>query len=186
LSFTAAGVPRKNIQDQLGAIDYPAFGAPFEVAKLRGRKIAVKNDKRGVVQIRFDFQFLDFAAADHGRGIDLVAHLKNAAGHLRARAASQFREFLKRCALYITRVYPRHMGRSLEAHAYKEHALVAFCRTRSLHSALTLENKSRRDECNAWDNFTMPLYTLWRCRVAALQNLGALGPIAAQNYSDKP
>ena len=111
LPFPAARVPRKNIEDQLRAVDHAAFGAGFQVAQLRRRKIPVENDQRRFVKLRLDLHFLDFAAPDHGGGIDLVAHLKNASGHLRARAARQFREFLERSALRFSRVNARHMRR---------------------------------------------------------------------------
>ena len=139
LPFAAARVARENIQDQLRAVNHAAFGALFEVAQLRWREVAVKNDERRVVQMRFDFYFLDFAAPDHRGGIDLVAHLKNAAGNLRARAASEFRQLVERRAFRVTRINPRHVRGPLHAHTHQEHALVAFCRTCSLHSALTME-----------------------------------------------
>ena len=159
LPFAAARVARKNIQDQLRAVNHAAFGALFEVAQLRRRKIAVKHDQRRVVQMRFDFHFLDLAAPDHGGGIDLVAHLKNAAGNLRARAASQLRQLFERSALRFARIDPRHVRGPLQAHTYQEHAFVAFCRTCSLHSALSMETIRRRGACDDWFNFTLTLYT---------------------------
>ena len=86
---------RKNIQDQLRAVNHAAFRALFEIAKLRRRQIAVKNNERRIMQIRLDFYFLDLAASDYGGGIDLVAHLKNASGNLRARAASKLGQFVE-------------------------------------------------------------------------------------------
>jgi hypothetical protein len=144
LPFAAARVARKNIQDQLRAVNHTALGAFFEIAQLRGRQIAVKNNQRGVVQMRFDFHFLDFAAPDHRGGIDLVAHLKNASRDLRARAAREFREFVERSALYIARVNPGDMGSSLQAHTYKEYALVALCRSSSFHSAATIKGRPKQ------------------------------------------
>ena len=116
------------------AVDHAALGALFQVAQLRRREISVENDQRRLVKLRFDLHFLDLAAPDHGGGIDLIAHLKNAAGNLRARAARQFREFLKRCALGFAGVDARHMRRPLQTHAHQKDAFAGFCRACRFHS----------------------------------------------------
>jgi hypothetical protein len=58
----------------------------------------------------------------------------------------------------------------LHAHAYQEHALVAFCRTCSLHSALTVDTNRRRGACDDWDSLTYALYTQQEYAVTAFQN----------------
>jgi hypothetical protein len=49
----------------------------------------------------------------------------------------------------------------LQPHTHQEHALVIFCRTCSLHSALIMmETDRRRGTCDDWENLTPILYTL--------------------------
>ncbi len=108
--------------------------------------------------MRFDFHFLDLAAPDHRGGVDLIAHLKNASRDLRARAASKLRQFLERRALSVARLNPRHVRRPLQAHAHQEHALVAFCRTCSLHSVAIAEIQFGGGQLNWLIKFTQALY----------------------------
>ena len=122
LPFPAACVPRKNVEDELRAIDHAAIGAALQVAQLRRSQVAIENHQLRFVKLRLDLHFLDLAAADDGSGIDLVTHLKNASGNLGARAAGQFRELGKRSALRFTRVHTLHMRCPFQAHTNQEYA----------------------------------------------------------------
>jgi hypothetical protein len=51
------------------------------------------------------------------------------------------------------------MRGSLQPHTHQEHALVIFCRTCSLHSALMMETDRRRGTCDDRENLTITLYT---------------------------
>ena len=93
LAFAAARMPRKNIQDQLRAIDDPAFGVFFDVALLHRRKVAVENNQRRIFGDGFGANFIELAAADQRCGISLIAQLKHGSGDGGAGAAREFDQF---------------------------------------------------------------------------------------------
>ncbi len=55
---------RKNVKNQLGAVDDTPFRSRFDVSLLHGREIAVKNDQRRFVRCGFSANFVQFAAPD--------------------------------------------------------------------------------------------------------------------------
>ncbi len=48
LAFTAAGVPGKDVQDELGSVDDPRIYFFFDVALLRRGKLMVHQDQVGL------------------------------------------------------------------------------------------------------------------------------------------
>ena len=64
LAFATSCVARKNVKNELGAVDDPAFRSRFDVSLLHRRKIAVKNDQRRFVRRGLGANFVQFAAPD--------------------------------------------------------------------------------------------------------------------------
>ena len=58
------GALREDVQDQAGAVQYPALQQAFEVAFLGGRQRVIEQDELGVVLLRRLLDLLDLAAAD--------------------------------------------------------------------------------------------------------------------------
>ena len=95
LAFAAPRMTGENIQNQLRAVDHPAFRGFLDVSLLHGREVAVEDDERRFVRRGFGANFIQLAAADERGGIRGIAHLKDGSGDLRARATRQFNEFSK-------------------------------------------------------------------------------------------
>jgi hypothetical protein len=95
LSLAAARVPREDVQDELGAINNATVRPALQIALLHGRELAVKDNQGRLACGGFGADLLQLASSNDARGINSVAHLKNAAGDNCSRAARQFSEFLK-------------------------------------------------------------------------------------------
>src|SRR5258708_26278914 len=95
-------MPRKNVQDELRAIDHAAISAALKIAQLRGSQVAVENNQRRFVKLRLNLHFLNFAAANDGGGINLIAHLKDTSGNVRARTACHLRELCQGRSLRLS------------------------------------------------------------------------------------
>src|SRR5262245_15696136 len=93
LPFAAPRVSRKDIEDELRAIDHAAFGVLFDVALLHGRKIAIENNQRSIFGVGFRANFVEFAPAYKRGGIGGVTKLENGPGDFGAGAAREFDKF---------------------------------------------------------------------------------------------
>ena len=106
LSLAAARVARKNIQDQLRAIDHAPLHASLQIALLHRSELAVENNQRRLPRLASARISSSLPSAHDARGINGVAHLQHAAGHDGAGAARQFREFLERFAGGLAEEWP--------------------------------------------------------------------------------
>src|SRR5262249_24286517 len=75
LAFTAALVPRKDVENQLRPVDHSPLGGLFDVALLHRAEVAVENNQSRLVRRRLRADFFELAAADERRGIGGVAQL---------------------------------------------------------------------------------------------------------------
>jgi hypothetical protein len=89
LAFPRARVPRKNVEDQLGAVDHPPLDDFFDIALLRGGEIVIEEKQVGIHRRSRARNFFQLARADQSCGIGPVAPLQNFADNFRARAARQ-------------------------------------------------------------------------------------------------
>ncbi len=113
----------ENIENQLRAVDHPAFRRFFNVALLHGRKVTVKDNQGRFVRRGFGTNLIQFATADQSCGIRGLSHLEDGSSDLRSRAARQFHELRKRFAALLA---CRHAGKTRSAlppHAYEQGAL---------------------------------------------------------------
>jgi hypothetical protein len=86
-------VPRKNVENQLGAIDHPSMNQVFNVALLRSGEIVIEQKKVGIHRRGSARNFLELARADQSGGIGPLAPLQNFADNFRARALRQRAQF---------------------------------------------------------------------------------------------
>jgi hypothetical protein len=75
-------VSRKNIEDELCAINNPRFGRCLDVALLRRREIVIEDDERGRAGACCRCDFFELAAADQRGRISLWPVLQKFAGNL--------------------------------------------------------------------------------------------------------
>src|SRR5216684_4156581 len=121
--IAVAGMARKNIEDQLRAIDYPALRRFFNVALLHGREVAVEDDQRRFVRGGFTANLIELAAAHQRCGIRGIAHLEDGSSDLRSRAARQLDQLRKGFAALLARGHAGKAGRALPSDAYEQGAL---------------------------------------------------------------
>ena len=88
LSFAAARVLRKDIQNKLGAVDNAALRGGFDVALLHRREVAIENNQRRFVRGGLRANLVQLAAPDKRCRVRRFAHLKNRAGNFRASTAA--------------------------------------------------------------------------------------------------
>jgi hypothetical protein len=93
LTFPAARVLRKYIQNQLRAVDDAALRGRFDISLLHRRKVAVKDNQWRFVSVGFRANFIQFAAANECCGIRGLAQLKDRAGNFSAGASRQLNQF---------------------------------------------------------------------------------------------
>ena len=96
LTFTSAGVPRKDIENQLRAIDDARVDHALDVALLRRREIVIEQNHIRGNRGRRARNFLQLALADQRGGIGPVLALGEFAGDLGARARRQRPQFVER------------------------------------------------------------------------------------------
>ena len=96
LAFARARVPRKNVEDQLRAVDHPPLHNLFDIALLRSAEIVIEKKQVGIHRRGRARNFLELARADQSCGIGPVAPLQNFADNLRARAPRQRAQFRQR------------------------------------------------------------------------------------------
>ncbi len=88
LTFAAASVAGKDVEDELGAIDDAALGDFFDVALLDGSEFAIEDDQGSVVGVGFGTNFVEFTAADKGGGVGGVTNLEERSGDVGTSAGS--------------------------------------------------------------------------------------------------
>ncbi len=91
-----ARAPRKNIEDQLRAVDDLDVNSAFKVPLLRGRKLVVDNQNIRLVRFREILQLLDLAITKQRGRVGRRPNLKYFSHDLRAGAGSQFGQFTER------------------------------------------------------------------------------------------
>ena len=96
LPLAAARSPRKNIQDELGAVEDFQVQSLFQVAKLGGREVVVKDGEIGPGGARGGADLFDLAPPHERRRVRRRRTLHRDAHYLGASAGRQFVEFLKR------------------------------------------------------------------------------------------
>ena len=96
LAFPRARVPRKNVEDQLRAVDHPPLDDFFDIALLRSSQIVIEEKQVGIHGRGRARNFLQLACADQSRGIGPVATLQNFTDNFRARASRQCAQFSQR------------------------------------------------------------------------------------------
>src|SRR5262249_53594066 len=142
LAFAATRMFRKNIQNELRAVNHSPFGELFNIPLLNRRQIGVENNQRGLSRVRFRSDLFELAAADKRGRIGYIAKLKNGSSNVRARAAREFDEFCKRFALRRAGRLSRETRRALPGHTDEQCAfryrdlLAGFHRAKKLDSVL--------------------------------------------------
>ena len=96
LAFPRARMPRKNIEDELRAVDHPPLNNLFNVALLRRTEIVIEEKNVGIHRSRRARDFLELAGANQGRRIGPIAPLQNLAHHLRPGTLGQRAQFGQR------------------------------------------------------------------------------------------
>ena len=96
LTFAGAGVPRKNVEDELSAVDHAALDDFFYVALLGSGEVVIEEEKVGIYRCGRAGDLFQFARADQCRGIGPVAALQNFADNIRASASGQGAQFGQR------------------------------------------------------------------------------------------
>ena len=87
LAFSRARVPRKNVENQLRAVDHPPVNYFFNIALLRSAEIVIEKKKVGIHGRGRARNFFELAGADQRGRIGTVAPLQNLADNFGARAA---------------------------------------------------------------------------------------------------
>src|ERR1700722_8249396 len=143
LAFTASCVLRKDIEDELRAINHATLGCLFDVALLHRREVAVENDERGFMRRGFGTDLIEFAAAYECGRIGGIAHLMNRAGDVSARAASEFDEFVERVLALRGEHVRRYTLCALECNADQHNTFGGGGGLRYLHRSAWREHRSR-------------------------------------------
>src|SRR6476660_3601922 len=126
---------RKNVQNELRAVNYASFGHFFNVALLYGGQIRIEDTQRCLRCIGLRGNFFQLSATDEGGWISFVAQLEDSSGNIRTGAARQFDELQKRFPLGRPRGLPGKSRRTLPGNADKKRAL----RDRNLLACFHLE-----------------------------------------------
>ena len=96
LAFPRARMPRKNVEDELRAVDHPPLDDLFNVALLRRTEIVIEEKNVGIDRSGRARNFLQLARANQRRRIGPVAPLQNLANHLGPGAFRQRAQFGQR------------------------------------------------------------------------------------------
>jgi len=89
-AFARSRARRKNVQNELGAVDDLGVDGLFEVALLGGREVVVEDHHVGAAGCDGGRDLIDFAMADEGGGVRSRARLKQSFGDLGPGAGGQF------------------------------------------------------------------------------------------------
>lgn len=98
LSFLAPGALRENIEDQRRAIQNFAAENFLEIARLRGRKFIVENNRVHFVLAALRCELVRLARADERGGERRIEFLDAIANHFAARSGRKLGQFVKRFA----------------------------------------------------------------------------------------
>jgi hypothetical protein len=123
LSFAAARVLRKDIQNKLRTVDNTALRGGFDVALLHRREVAIENNQRRLVRGGLRANLVQLAAADKRCRVRRFAHLKNRARNFRAGTSGQLDEFQERFSPLLARRHARKARRALPAQADQQSAI---------------------------------------------------------------
>ncbi len=93
LGFVGAGAGGENVEDEFGAVEDFAVDDFFEVAQLVGGHVVVEDDDVGVELVGELVEFLGFAFADVGAGVDVFAVLDDLGDDLGAGGMGEAGEF---------------------------------------------------------------------------------------------
>jgi hypothetical protein len=96
LAFARSCVARKDIKDQLGAIEHTALKRTFKVAQLGRAQIVIEEHEVGASRTNDAGDFLHFARANQGCRIGPGAALHDLRGNLSAGASHQLTKLRKR------------------------------------------------------------------------------------------
>ncbi len=96
LAFAGARMPRKNVEDELRAVDHAPLNDFFNIALLRRTEIVIEEQHVGVDRGSRASNFFQLARANQRRRIGPVAPLQNLADHLRPGAFRQCTQFGQR------------------------------------------------------------------------------------------
>src|SRR5439155_2827477 len=77
LAVGALRALREDVEDELGAVDDAQARRLGDVPRLRRLQVAIEDDQIGTERHRAHQDFLQFASADDGAGIDLLACLQD-------------------------------------------------------------------------------------------------------------
>jgi hypothetical protein len=89
LPFPCAGVPGKNVEDELRAIEDTARQSRLKIAKLRGRKVVIEEHQVGAGRRRHSGNLFNFACTNQCCGIRSRATLQKLGCHVSSRAPHQ-------------------------------------------------------------------------------------------------
>jgi hypothetical protein len=92
LPFARPGMARKNIQNQLRAVEHPARQRGFKVAQLRGRQVAVEKHQVGCGRSSHCRDLFHLSLANEGRRIGARTPLHQLRSHSAAGARNQLAE----------------------------------------------------------------------------------------------
>ena len=93
LTFAGAGVPGKDVEDELSAVDYAALDNSFYVALLGSSEVVIEEEKVSVYRCSRACDLFQFARANQCRGVGPVAALQNFADNIGPRASGQGAQF---------------------------------------------------------------------------------------------
>jgi hypothetical protein len=87
-----------------------------------------------ITQFGFGANFIELAAANERRGIELLAHLQNAAGNFRAGRFRKFVQLFQGIAARGRRIARTSTRRFLQAYPDEQHAFAIVHRLRGFHA----------------------------------------------------
>src|SRR6202166_4369290 len=115
-------MPRKNIQNQLRAINHSPLRHLLNVPLLYRRKIAVKNYQRRLMRIGLSANLIQFPASHQRRRIRGITYLKHRTDNFRSSAFRQLNQLPERHPSLFASGHPRKSWRPLPAHAHQQRA----------------------------------------------------------------
>ncbi len=98
LTFAAARVAGKDVENELGAIDHPYRQRVFQVPELGWGQIVIEENQGSLRRLRDCGDLLYFAFADQGCRVRLGPSLQHFGDNFRARTSDQLAKFSKRCS----------------------------------------------------------------------------------------
>src|ERR1700676_1132288 len=113
---------RKDVEDELRAVDAASVGGGFDVALLHWGKIAVENNERRFMRGGFGANFVQFAAPDERGGVGGFAHLVHGACNFCAGAARELYELSQGFATLFASGHSGDAASTLPGHANQQGA----------------------------------------------------------------